>query len=77
MSYEIVIGLGGLIVMFITIVKPILDLNKNITTLTTSVNDLKDVLDDLKSRVTIHGKEIDNINVKLENHEVRIKSLEK
>ena len=77
MTYEILIGALSLVVLVAGVVKPLFDLNKNITILTDSVNQLKSVLDELKDRVRIHGAEIDNLNVKIENHEVRIQKLEK
>ena len=77
MTYEILIGALSLIVLVAGVVKPLFDLNKNITILTTSVNELKSVLDELKERVKTHGSEIDKINVTLENHEVRISTLGK
>lgn len=77
MTYEILIGALSLVVLVAGVVKPLFDLNKNITILTDSVNQLKGVLDELKDRVRVHGTEIDNLNVKIENHEVRISKLEK
>lgn len=77
MTYEILIGALSLIVLLAGVVKPLFDLNRNITILTDSVNQLKAVLDELKERVKTHGAEIDKINVQLENHEVRIGNLEK
>lgn len=77
MTYEILIGALSLVVLIAGVVKPLFDLNKNITILTDSVNQLKSVLDELKERVRTHGSEIDKINVQLENHEVRIGKLEK
>ena len=77
MTYEILIGALSLIVLVAGVVKPLFELNKNITILTDSVNQLKSVLDELKGTVKTHGTEIDKINVQLENHEVRISSLEK
>ena len=77
MNYEILIGALSFIALIAGVVKPLFDLNKNITALTISVNELKNILDELKARVNNHGAEIDKINVTLENHEVRIKTLEK
>ena len=77
MTYEILIGALSLIVLLAGVVKPLFDLNRNITILTDSVNQVKAVLDELKERVKTHGAEIDKINVQLENHEVRIGNLEK
>ena len=59
------------------VVKPLISLNQNITTLTMSVNQLKDVLSELKERVTTHGREIDEMREELADHEARIRTLEK
>lgn len=77
MTYELVVAALTLIALVAGVIKPLFDLNRNITILTTSVNQLKDVLDELKTRVNNHGKEIDNINVELADHEARIRVLEK
>ena len=77
MSYELLVAALTLIALIAGVIKPLFDLNRNITILTTSVNQLKDVLDELKTRVNTHGKEIDNINIELADHEARIKVLEK
>lgn len=77
MSYELLIAILTLIALVMGIIKPLFDLNKNITVLTESVNQLKAILDELKTRVNVHGAEIDKINVTIENHEVRINNLEK
>ena len=44
MTYEILIGALGLIGLLAGVVKPLISLNQNITTLTMSVNQLKDIL---------------------------------
>ena len=77
MTYEILIGALGLIGLLAGVVKPLINLNQNITTLTMSVNQLKDVLSELKERVTTHGKEIDEMREELADHEARIRTLEK
>lgn len=77
MTYEILIGTLGLIGLLAVVVKPLINLNQNITSLTMSVNQLKDVLTELKERVTTHGREIDEIKEKLVDHEARLKALEK
>lgn len=77
MTYELIVAALTLVALVAGVVKPLFDLNRNITILTTSVNQLKDVLDELKTRVNNHGKEIDNINIELADHEARIKVLEK
>lgn len=76
MSDEMIITLGGFIVMVIAIIKPIISLNTNITELKASIDSFRDTVADLKTRITEHGKEIDEVRLTLENHEVRIKSLE-
>ena len=77
MTYEILIGALGLIVLLAGVVKPLITLNQNITTLTMSVNQLKDILNELKDRVTTHGREIDEMRAELAKHEARITALEK
>ena len=76
MTYEILIGALGLIGLLAGVVKPLINLNQNITTLTMSVNQLKDVLSELKERVTTHGREIDEMREELADHEARIRTLE-
>lgn len=77
MTYEIVVGALALIGALIVVVKPIINLNTNITALRSSVDQLKDILADLKERVTNHGKEIDEIRDVIGDHEARIRVLEK
>ena len=77
MTYEILIGALGLIGLLAGVVKPLISLNQNITTLTMSVNQLKGILSELKERVTAHGREIDEMREELADHEARIRTLEK
>lgn len=77
MTYEIVVGALALIGALIVVLKPIINLNTNITALKSSVDQLKDILTDLKERVTNHGREIDEIRDVLGDHEARIRVLEK
>lgn len=77
MTYEILIGALGLIGLLAGVVKPLMNLNQNITTLTMSVNQLREILAELKERVAVHGEEIDELRLGLADHESRIKALEK
>ena len=77
MTYEILTGALVLIGLLAVVVKPIINLNSNITALTASVNQLKEILSELKERVTTHGHEIDEIKTELADHEARIRTLEK
>ena len=77
MTYEILIGALGLIGALAVVVRPLIALNTNITALTASVNQLKEILEELKGRVSDHGKEIDEMRTELADHEARIKALEK
>lgn len=77
MTYEILTGALVLIGLLAVVVSPLIKLNSNITALTLSVNQLKEILTDLKERVTNHGREIDEIRSELADHEARIKLLEK
>ena len=77
MTYEILTGALVLIGLLAVVVKPLINLNSNITALTASVNQLKEILSELKERVTTHGHEIDEIKTELADHEARIRTLEK
>lgn len=77
MSYELIIGALGLIGMLAGVISPIIKLNNNITELRTSVDSLKEIIQELKDRITSHGKEIDDMKVELANHEARLRALEK
>ena len=77
MTYEILTGGLVLIGLLAVVVSPIMKLNTNITELTTSVNQLRVIIQELKDRVSEHGKEIDGISNKVIEHEERIKTLEK
>lgn len=77
MSDEMIITLGGFIVMAIAVIKPILNLNTNITALKISIDQFKQTVDKLDARITEHGKELDHIKEKIVNHEARIDQLEK
>lgn len=76
MTYEIIIGALGFIGALAVVIRPLIALNSNITALTLSVNQLKEVLNELKTRVADHGKEIDDIQVKVADHDARIHALE-
>lgn len=77
MNYEILIGALALIGMLAGVVKPIITLNNNITELKASVDSLKEIIAELKDRIASHGKEIDDIHVKITDHEARLRALEK
>ena len=77
MTYEILVGALALVGMLAGVVSPIIKLNNNITELRASVDSLRDIILELKSRITSHGKEIDDIKVELADHEARLRTLEK
>lgn len=77
MTYEILIGALGFIAAIAVVIKPLINLNNNITALTLSVNQLKDILNELKGKVADHGNEIADIKETIVDHEARIKVLER
>lgn len=77
MTYEILIGALALVGMLAGVVSPIIKLNNNITELRASVDSLKEIIQELKDRITSHGHEIDNMKVELADHEARLRQLEK
>ena len=81
MTDGLILALFGLIGTLIVIVTPIIRLNGHITELTVLFRELKDLVkektDKLDTRVTTHGKEIDQLRVDVTNHEARIQALEK
>lgn len=77
MSYELIIGALGFLGLLGGVVSPIIKLNNNITELRTSVDSLKEIISELKDRITSHGHDIDDMKVELANHEARLRALEK
>lgn len=81
MNWEILVALLGFIVSMIAIVTPIIKLNVNISRLNTAIKMFQEDTEyknkTLDKRVTEHGKQIDELEKKSVNHEVRISGLEK
>lgn len=77
MNYEILVGALAFIGMMVGVISPIIKLNNNITELKASVDSLKEIISELKDRITAHGHEIDEIKVELADHEARLRTLEK
>lgn len=77
MDYNILIGALELFGLLLVVIIPVIRLNSNITALTMSVNQLKEIINELKDRITAHGTEIDELRLEVANHEARLKHLEK
>lgn len=77
MTDNIIMVILGFIGALLVAIKPILDLNTNITELKVSIDQFRDSVNKLDSRITEHGKEIDKIKETVVDHEARIKNLEK
>lgn len=77
MTDNIIMVILGFIGALLVAIKPILDLNTNITELKVSIDQFRDSVNKLDSRITEHGKEIDKIKETVATHEVRIENLEK
>lgn len=77
MTDKMIMALLGFIAALLVALKPILDLNTNITELKISIDQFRDSVNKLDSRITEHGKEIDKIKEQVVDHEARIKNLER
>ena len=77
MSYELLIGALTLIGLLAGVIKPLITLNNNITELKASVDALKEIINELKGRITAHGVELDEVRRELADHEARLRTLEK
>lgn len=77
MKDGMIMAILGFIAALIVVLKPILDLNTNITELKVSIDNFRESVNKLDSRITEHGKEIDKIRDQVVDHEARIKNLEK
>lgn len=77
MTDNVIMVILGFIGALLVALKPILDLNTNITELKVSIDAFKSSVDNLDSRITEHGKEIDKIKEQVVDHEARIKNLER
>lgn len=77
----ILVMMVSFLVGMIAIVKPIVNLNANITKLTTILEDFRNDYEKshkaLENRVTNHGQQIDNLDKTVATHEVRINNIEK
>lgn len=77
MADNIIMVILGFIGALLVAIKPILDLNTNITELKVSIDQFRDSVNKLDSRITEHGKEIDKIKEQVVDHEARLKNLER
>ena len=77
MTDKMIIAVLGLVGALIVVLKPIFDLNTNITELKVSIDAFKESVDKLDNRITEHGKEIDKLKESVANHEARITNLER
>ena len=77
MTDQMIIEIGGFLVILVTLIKPMMNINSSMTELSTTVKQIKEMIQEVKDRVTTHGQEIDFVKEKLIDHEARIKALEK
>lgn len=77
MTDNVIMVVLGFIGALLVALKPILDLNTNITELKVSIDQFRDSVNKLDSRTTEHGKEIDKIKEQVVDHEARLKNLER
>ena len=77
MSDSMIMALLGFAGALLVVLKPILNLNANITELKVSIDAFKESVDKLDSRITEHGKELDKLREQVVDHEARLRNLEK
>ena len=77
MTDQLIMAALGFVGALLVVLKPILNLNTNITELKMSIDAFKETVSKLDDRITKHGEEIDDMKETLVNHEVRISNLEK
>ena len=77
MTDNVIMVILGFIGALLVAIKPILDLNTNITELKVSIDQFRDSVNKLDSRITKHGEEIDKLKETVAEHGVRIENLEK
>lgn len=77
MSDSMIMALLGFAGAILIVLKPILNLNANITELKVSIDAFKESVDKLDSRITEHGKELDKLREQVVDHEARLRNLEK
>lgn len=77
MSDGLIAATAGFLVTLIALVKPIINLNTNITELKISIDSFKEQIKNLEGRITTHGTELDQLRTKVAEHEVRIETLER
>lgn len=76
MTDNAIMALLGFAAALLVVLKPILNLNTSITELKISIDQFRDSVNKLDSRITEHGKEIDAMRITLADHEARIHGLE-
>ena len=59
-----------------SVITPILKLNSSIVRLNSLIESLNETSQILDKRITLHGKDIDDLKINIENHEIRISHLE-
>ena len=74
---QLIMAALGFVGALLVVLKPILNLNTNITELKMSIDAFKETVSKLDDRITKHGEEIDDMKETLVNHEVRSSNLEK
>ena len=77
MTDNVIMVILGFIGALLVALKPILDLNTNITELKVSIDQFRNSVNKLDNRITEHGKEIDKIKEQVVDHEARLKNLER
>ena len=73
---SVVVGLTAVISLFFAVGKPVINLNKTLMSIQGKLDQVIADLTRTDSRVTQHGKEIEDLQRQTDRHEIRISNLE-
>ena len=73
---SVVVGLTAVVSLFFAVGKPVINLNKTLVSIQGKLDTVMANLSRTDTRVTQHGKEIEELQRQTDRHELRISNLE-